>query len=70
LIFIFKLYYNDAYRIEEKAAMRGLKDLAKQAQIAEISGWMHPYGWLLDPDEVCRVILDFLGKLSGSKLKS
>lgn len=48
----------------EKAAMRGLRDLAKQARIAEISGWMHPYGWLLDPDEVCRVILDFLGNIS------
>ena len=49
----------------EKTAMRGLRDLAQQAQIAEISGWMHPYGWLLDPDEVCRVILDFLGNVPG-----
>ena len=51
----------------EKAAMRGLRDLAKQAQIAEIRGWMHPYGWLLDPDEVCRVILDFLSHLPDNK---
>ncbi len=49
----------------EKAAMRGLRDLAKQAQIAEVSGWNHPYGWLLDPDEICRVILDFLRNLPG-----
>lgn len=49
----------------EKTAMQGLRNLARQAQIAEISGWMHPYGWLLDPDEVCRVILDFLGNLPG-----
>jgi len=54
----------------EKAAMRGLRDLAKQAQIAEIRGWMHPYGWLLDPDEICRVILDFLGNNPDSKLNS
>ena len=51
----------------EKAAMRGLRDLTKQAQIAEVSGWMHPYGWLLDPDEVCRVILEFLSHLPDNK---
>lgn len=54
----------------EKAAMRGLRDLAKQAHIAEISGWMHPYGWLLDPDEVCRVILGFLSHLPENKQKA
>ena len=51
----------------EKTAMRGLRDLARQARIAEISGWMHPYGWLLDPDEVCRVILDFLENITDKK---
>jgi pimeloyl-ACP methyl ester carboxylesterase len=44
----------------EKAAMEGLKDLAGAAQIAKVSGWEHPYGWMLDPEGVCRAILEFL----------
>jgi 2-succinyl-6-hydroxy-2,4-cyclohexadiene-1-carboxylate synthase len=44
----------------EKAAMIGLKELARQAQIVEINGWVHPYGWLLDPEGACKAILNFL----------
>ncbi|NTU75412.1 MAG: alpha/beta hydrolase [Anaerolineaceae bacterium] len=44
----------------EKAAMMGLRDLAKQAEIAEISGWVHPYGWLLNPKGASQAILKFL----------
>ena len=50
----------------EKIAMEGLRELAEQAEIVEVSGWEHPYGWLLDPEEVCKVILKFLG---GTKTK-
>lgn len=46
----------------EKAAMMGLKELAQQAQIIEVSGWVHPYGWLLDPEGACKAILNFLAK--------
>jgi len=46
----------------EKTAMMGLKELAQQAQIIEVSGWVHPYGWLLDPEGSCRAILNFLAK--------
>jgi 2-succinyl-6-hydroxy-2,4-cyclohexadiene-1-carboxylate synthase len=45
----------------EKAAMEGLRALAEQAEIAAVSGWEHPYGWLLNPEELCLVILKFLG---------
>ncbi len=45
----------------EKAAMEGLGELAEQAQIAHVSGWDHPYGWLLDPEGACTAILKFLG---------
>lgn len=44
----------------EKAAMMGLRDLARQAKIVEISGWVHPYGWLLNPEGVSQAILKFL----------
>jgi 2-succinyl-6-hydroxy-2,4-cyclohexadiene-1-carboxylate synthase len=43
------------------AAMKGLRALAARARIVEVDGWMHPYGWMVDPGAVCRVILDFLG---------
>jgi pimeloyl-ACP methyl ester carboxylesterase len=45
----------------EKAAMEGLRELAEQGEIVEVSGWEHPYGWLLDPEEVSIAVLKFLG---------
>ena len=45
----------------EKAAMEGLRALAAQGEIVQVSGWVHPYGWLLDPEGVCKAILKFLG---------
>jgi pimeloyl-ACP methyl ester carboxylesterase len=45
----------------ERAAMEGLRDLAEQGEIVAVSGWMHPYGWLLDPEDVSEAILKFLG---------
>jgi 2-succinyl-6-hydroxy-2,4-cyclohexadiene-1-carboxylate synthase len=46
----------------EKAAMEGLRDLARHAQIVSVSGWVHPYGWLLKPEGVCEAILEFLNR--------
>jgi 2-succinyl-6-hydroxy-2,4-cyclohexadiene-1-carboxylate synthase len=46
----------------ERAAMRGLKALAAQAEIAEIDGWAHPYCWLLEPEPAVKKVLEFLGK--------
>jgi 2-succinyl-6-hydroxy-2,4-cyclohexadiene-1-carboxylate synthase len=46
----------------EAAAMAGLCALAAQGEIRRIPGWQHPYGWLLDPEAICREILDFLPK--------
>ena len=45
----------------EKAAMEGLAGLAEQAEIVAVSGWVHPYGWLLDPALMSKAILKFLG---------
>lgn len=45
----------------EKTAMKGLKELAERGEIIEVSGWAHPYVWFLDPEDVCKVILKFLG---------
>jgi pimeloyl-ACP methyl ester carboxylesterase len=45
----------------ETAAMEGLRALAEQGRIAQVPGWEHPYGWLLDPEEAGNAILRFLG---------
>jgi 2-succinyl-6-hydroxy-2,4-cyclohexadiene-1-carboxylate synthase len=45
----------------EKSAMEGLRELAPQAQIIAVSGWVHPYGWLLNPENMCGAILSSLG---------
>jgi pimeloyl-ACP methyl ester carboxylesterase len=43
-----------------KTAMTGLSKLADKAKIAAVPGWVHPYGWLLDPEPTSKVILEFL----------
>jgi 2-succinyl-6-hydroxy-2,4-cyclohexadiene-1-carboxylate synthase len=48
----------------ERAAIQGLRDLAPQAEIVEVSGWDHPYGWLLDPEGVSQAILYFLSEIA------
>ena len=51
----------------EKAAMLGLKELAKQAEIVEIKDWAHPYMWFLEPKEAIDAILQFLDRNAQSK---
>ena len=46
-----------------KATMNGFKQLAAQAEIAVVPGWIHPYGWLMDPEEMCKTILDFTAQV-------
>jgi len=53
----------DSENMREKAAMLGLKELAKQAEIVEINNWAHPYMWFLEPEEAINAILQFLGEV-------
>jgi 2-succinyl-6-hydroxy-2,4-cyclohexadiene-1-carboxylate synthase len=48
----------------EVGAMRGLAALAEQAEILEVSGWDHPYGWLLDPGPISQAISAFLSAVA------
>jgi pimeloyl-ACP methyl ester carboxylesterase len=48
----------------EEAAMQGLCELAVQGEIARVSGWDHPYVWLLEPEAACRAIREFLRDLA------
>ncbi len=43
-----------------QAAMEGLCRLAAQAKIVRVPGWVHPYGWLLQPEAASKAVLDFL----------
>ncbi len=54
----------DAENAREKSAMKELSKLAKQARIETIPGWVHPYGWMLTPEEPSHVVLDFLATQS------
>lgn len=43
-----------------KNAMYGLSKLVKKCKVIETPDWIHPYGWMLNPDKMCKTILDFL----------
>jgi pimeloyl-ACP methyl ester carboxylesterase len=57
----------DLENAREKAAMLGLKGLAKQAEIVEIKDWAHPYMWFLEPEEAIDAILQFLDGIVQDK---
>lgn len=61
------LAQKDIEDAREKAAMQGLKGLAKQAKIVEIKDWAHPYMWFLEPEEAIDAILQFLGRVVQGK---
>lgn len=44
----------------KKAAVKALSELAPQARIVAVPGWIHPYGWLVDPAAMTQVVLNFL----------
>jgi len=43
-----------------KQAMQGLCELVSKGKIVAVPGWIHPYGWLLEPDEMNIVVMGFL----------
>ena len=48
-----------------KIAMKGLSQLVSRGKIVPVPGWVHPYGWLLDPEEISKVVLGFLAEIHG-----
>jgi 2-succinyl-6-hydroxy-2,4-cyclohexadiene-1-carboxylate synthase len=46
-----------------KQAMQGLCKLVYKGKIVAVPGWDHPYGWLLDPDEMSKVVFAFLAEV-------
>ena len=47
-------------------AMQGLCKLAAKGKIVAVPGWEHPYGWLLESDEMCEVVLEFLADVCNT----
>jgi pimeloyl-ACP methyl ester carboxylesterase len=45
-----------------RKAMEGLSKLAHKARIVAVAGWEHPFGWLVDVDKMCKVVLEFLAE--------
>jgi pimeloyl-ACP methyl ester carboxylesterase len=46
----------------KKAAMEGLCRLTPHGQVVPVPGWVHPYSWMLDPQGVSGIVLEFLSQ--------
>jgi len=46
-----------------KMAAQAFARLAPEGELVVVPGWSHPFGWLIDPEQMCKVILAFLEKL-------
>jgi 2-succinyl-6-hydroxy-2,4-cyclohexadiene-1-carboxylate synthase len=42
-----------------RAAMQRLSQLVDSCQIVDVPGWVHAYGWLLDPEPLSGAVLEF-----------
>jgi pimeloyl-ACP methyl ester carboxylesterase len=49
----------------EKAATLKMSELPANSLLAVVPGWNHPYGWMLDPDAMVKIVLNFLDKVTG-----
>jgi 2-succinyl-6-hydroxy-2,4-cyclohexadiene-1-carboxylate synthase len=45
-----------------KTVMKKLSELAG-AEIVALPGWVHPYGWMLNPEGMSKVVLEFLARV-------
>jgi pimeloyl-ACP methyl ester carboxylesterase len=44
-------------------AMQGLSQLARSCQIVQVPGAVHPYGWMLSPQQMSAAVLKFLAEV-------
>ncbi len=58
---------DDSQDPRAKAVLRGLAQRVCRTKIIEIPGWIHPYGWLLDPEGASRAVLEFLTCVKGTR---
>jgi len=51
----------------EKSATLKMSGLPVNGRLAVLPGWNHPYGWMLDPDEMVKLVLEFLEQFNQSR---
>jgi len=51
----------------ETSAMQGLCQLARDGKLVVIPDWMHPYGWLFQPEAICQTVLAFIAKVDDAE---
>ncbi len=50
----------DAWKDEkESAAIKKMSTVPENGKLIVVPGWVHPYGWMVNPDEACRQVKDF-----------
>jgi 2-succinyl-6-hydroxy-2,4-cyclohexadiene-1-carboxylate synthase len=52
----------DAQDERIKTVIKKLSELA-EAEIIALPGWVHPYGWMLNPERMSKVVLEFLARV-------
>jgi 2-succinyl-6-hydroxy-2,4-cyclohexadiene-1-carboxylate synthase len=59
---------DDEWQSEEtKVVLKNLLDLTPGGKIAAVPGWVHPYGWMIDPEGISKTITTFFGDSTTSK---
>jgi hypothetical protein len=56
----------DMHNERTKQATLGLSKLAPSVRIVEIPGWMHVFGWMLNPEPAGEAVLEFLQSVEAS----
>ncbi len=44
---------------KESAAIKKMSTVPENGKLIVVPGWVHPYGWMVNPDEACRQVKDF-----------
>ncbi|HWQ45895.1 MAG TPA: alpha/beta hydrolase [Longilinea sp.] len=51
----------DAWNDEnESAAIKKMSTVVANAKVVAVPGWVHPYGWMLQPEAMCKVVGEYI----------
>jgi pimeloyl-ACP methyl ester carboxylesterase len=49
----------------ETKAIQAMSKIPVSGRLVVVPGWEHPYGWMVQPDMMVRIVLEFLSEVSG-----
>lgn len=49
----------------EKTAILAMSKVPRKGKLVVVPGWDHPYGWMVGPNAMVKVVLEFLNEVSG-----